>query len=286
MDTLLATPEKILQNLPLLWSFLLLVVRFGAMLFLLPGVGLGDRGMLVRVPACMAFAAASLFASPLATLPTHWIGILGSMVTEVFFGGALGLIPLLLIAGMQTAASLASTTMGLSGSSLFDPTTQTTVPELGRLYGDFTVILFLVFGGHYMAIYAASGFGETFAPGSFYAGTNTVALLMQNSADIFKIGCMVSAPVVVALLLTQFVMGIISKSVPTVNIFIISFPLTIGIGLIISALVLPEIVVVMRKEMRNIENSIVAIVEDRSEPDVVPQTLSDKFKKMKRAEIL
>ena len=41
---------------------------------------------------------------------------------------------------------------------------------------------------------------------------------------------MLSAPVMVALLLTQFVMGLISQAVPTVNIFIVSFPLTIGIG--------------------------------------------------------
>ena len=51
---------------------------------------------------------------------------------------------------------------------------------------------------------------------------------------------MISAPVIVALLLTNFVLAIISKAVPTVNIFIVSFPITVAVGLGISILALPE----------------------------------------------
>jgi flagellar biosynthesis protein FliR len=51
---------------------------------------------------------------------------------------------------------------------------------------------------------------------------------------------MIAAPVIVALLLTNFVLAIISKAVPTVNIFIISFPLTVAVGLGLSTLALPE----------------------------------------------
>jgi flagellar biosynthesis protein FliR len=72
---------------------------------------------------------------------------------------------------------------------------------------------------------------------------------------------MLSAPVIVALLLTQFVMGLISKAVPTVNIFIISFPLTIGIGLLLTIAALPEMMVYMEKHFFKIDKLVVSVSE-------------------------
>jgi flagellar biosynthesis protein FliR len=62
--------------------------------------------------------------------------------------------------------------------------------------------------------------------------------------------------VVVALLLTNFVLGIISKAVPTVNVFIISFPLTIGVGLTISIIALPEVAVFLEREFMRLPEVI------------------------------
>jgi flagellar biosynthetic protein FliR len=64
---------------------------------------------------------------------------------------------------------------------------------------------------------------------------------------------MIAAPVIVALLLTNFVMGLISKAVPTVNIFIISFPLTIGIGFFLTMFALPEVAYFLQREMMELE---------------------------------
>ena len=70
-----------------------------------------------------------------------------------------------------------------------------------------------------------------------------------------------ASPVIVALLLTNFVMGLITKAVPQVNIFIVSFPLTIGIGLVLSALSLPEIMVLFDREIAGIESTIAVLLE-------------------------
>ena len=73
---------------------------------------------------------------------------------------------------------------------------------------------------------------------------------------------MVSIPVIVALLLTQFVMGLISRTVPTVNIFIVSFPLTISIGLVVTVLAMPDIMVFIRREFAGLEGTLLALLED------------------------
>jgi flagellar biosynthetic protein FliR len=73
-------------------------------------------------------------------------------------------------------------------------------------------------------------------------------------------GVMISAPVIVALLLTNFVLAIISKAVPTVNIFIISFPLTVGVGLGISLFALPEVGHYISQQFLKIESLLSAAV--------------------------
>jgi flagellar biosynthesis protein FliR len=273
MEDALFAPYYFLEHLDVVWSFMLLVVRYIALLLTLPGVGLGMQGLLIRTPAAMVMAFASLNPEGYAAMPEDWILMFGGVVSEVLFGCVLGLVPLMIVAGVQTGASIASTTMGLTASNLIDPTSGGQIPDLARLFGDFTVVIFLALGGHYVCLYAASGLGLHFVPGSLFTAQNTVQLFIDKSADIFRLGVMVSAPVVVALLLTQFVMGLLSKAVPSVNIFIVSFPLTIGIGLILSVLVLPELTTVVKNEVRRMESTVVLITEDREVRSVTKTTL-------------
>ena len=86
--------------------------------------------------------------------------------------------------------------------------------------------------------------------------------MTQRSADVFMYGLLFASPVVVALLLTNFVMGLVSKAVPTVNIFIVSFPLTIGIGLILSLLMIPELMQANEKMITSTESSVSVLLED------------------------
>jgi flagellar biosynthetic protein FliR len=89
-------------------------------------------------------------------------------------------------------------------------------------------------------------------PGSFELSSAGLGVLIDQSARVFQVGCLIAAPVIVALLLTNFVMGIISKAIPTLNIFVVSFPLTIGVGFAISVLALPEVGVLLQREVENI----------------------------------
>jgi flagellar biosynthesis protein FliR len=54
-------------------------------------------------------------------------------------------------------------------------------------------------------------------------------------------------------------MGLISRAVSTVNIFIISYPLTIGIGFVIAILAFPDTMRVVLREFKEIEDVVMAI---------------------------
>lgn len=258
----LAIPVKALENIHILWTFFLLMMRFSAMLVTMPGIGMGVKGLVVRGPAILVLSFCSMTTSPVAPLPDSWGVVVLSMVSEVLLGSILGFIPLLTIAGFQMAGHLASTVMGLQASQLIDPTMQIAVPDLSRIYGDLVIIIFLFIGGHHVMVHAAAGLGGHIMPGSFVLGGETMSLLIDKTGHVFRLGVMVSGPIIAALLLTNFVLGLITKAVPTVNIFIVSFPLTIGIGLILAMLIVPEIVHLGIRELRGIEPSVNAVMQD------------------------
>lgn len=246
-------------RLDVVYSFMLVFARFSAFMALVPGLGGGLQGLMVRMPAVFVLAVAATIGSPLAAMPSDWGVVVVALVTEVLLGAMIGAIPLLIVTGVQTAAQIMSTSMGLGASQLIDPTSGSHTSDLGRLMGDLTIILFLLIGGHHVVVQAVSGMG-VLVPGTFRLDMPTVELFVQRTAQIFEIGVMVSAPVIVALLLTQLVMGLISRAVPTVNIFIISFPLTIGIGLLLTVLSLPEVVRYTHRHITTIEPVVAEIV--------------------------
>lgn len=259
---ILSVPGAILANLPSLWTFFLLFTRFTAFMLLVPGLGMGERGLLVRFPAILVLSVASMYSSPTAELPANAIWMAVGFVSEILLGAAMGLIPMMIIAMVQTGVQLASTTMGLGMGNLIDPTLGVQVSDVTRIVGDLCIITFMTLGGHHVLVYAASGMGGQIVPGSFFITDFTMDLLVSRSAEILRFGVILSAPVVVALLLTNFVLGLITKAVPTVNIFIVSFPLTIGIGLVLTGLALPDLTLEFSRQVKGIENQVLELTRD------------------------
>jgi len=261
MNTL-EIPFEMMRRLDALWTFMLLFTRYVGFFYIIPGLGEGAKGITIRLPAVAILSFVSMQTAVYAPPPSDVFVLCATMAMEFLLGTLFGMVPLLIVSGAQTAAQLASTSMGFGAGQLFDPTTGGSVADLGRLLGDLTVILFLLLGGDHVAIHAVSGFAGKLTAGSFMMTDLTVNLFIERTGDIFRVGVLLSAPVIVALLLTQFVMGLVTKAVPTVNIFIVSFPLTIGIGLFLTIAALPDMMQFMVKEISGLDNTFIAITRD------------------------
>lgn len=248
--------EAVFSRLDYGWTFLLLAMRYTIFFMIVPGLGSGMAGLALRYPAILLMAFVSLNPANLAAVPTVISDMVVQMLCEVSLGAVVAFIPLLIVSGAQIAGHLASGTMGLNGAQMFDPSTQAPLSDLSRVYSDLAVLVFLMLGGHYVAIAELSGVGASIRPGGFVLSALGLSGLIDQSAVVFRIGCLIAAPVIAAMLLTNFIMGIISKAIPTINIFVVSFPLTIGVGFAISVLALPEVGVLLQREVTEIPRVI------------------------------
>ena len=260
----LVLPQQLLQNMHLVWALMLLICRYGGMIIVLPGIGGGMAGATVRYPAVLCLALVTLNPHMAPALPNDWVIMGAQVIAEFCFGLSIGFVPYIAVAGVQMAGQLSSTSMGLSAGNLIDPTLGIQSTDLSRIFSDLSIILFLLLGGHHVVVGALAGLGTEIAPGSFMVQDLSLGVLLDRCADIFRVGIMISAPVVVALLLTQFVMGLVTRAVPTVNVFVVSFPLTIGIGLFLSMLSLPELLSFMGREYQGMDGFIAKFLEELS----------------------
>src|SRR3954452_11928598 len=90
---LLLFPQLLAGNLDVAWTFFLLMIRFGAMMLVLPGIGAVTRSAAIKAPAVFVLALASTVTSPRARIPPDWGVMIGQASSEFLLGYALGLIP-------------------------------------------------------------------------------------------------------------------------------------------------------------------------------------------------
>ncbi len=256
----LEIPYIIFNNVDLIYTFILVFSRYAGFFLVLPGLG-GMVGLRLKTPGIIIMAIVSTKTSLSAEFPNNLALILSDISFEFIMGTAIGFLPYVIISGVGMAIQLASNMMGLNASNIIDPSSGASVGTLTRILEELMIVIFLIIGGHYILIEALAGLDGQIIPGAFRLDDPILEFLVSRVGYIFEAGVLFSIPVTVALLLTQFVMGLITKAVPSVNIFIISFPLTIGIGLILISLSLPEIARIVLQEFGKMESGLSIILQ-------------------------
>jgi len=170
--------------------------------------------------------------------PGNTLNYLVFIGAELAVGLCLGLGVVILFSGILLAGQLIGRVGGMMLADVFDPGLETNVPTVARLMYLLALAVFVGIGGHRMVM---TGLLETFAtipPGSgafpVSMGETFVVLLQQS----FGLGIRAAVPVVLALLLSTMVMGLISRTLPQLNILMIGFGMNAMLGFAILSLTL------------------------------------------------
>jgi len=157
--------------------------------------------------------------------PATLVELLLAAGIEVLVGLALGLGTVILLAGDQLAGQLIAQISGLSLAEVFDPALDANVPVLAQLLHLFTVAMYLVIGGHRWLM---AGLLDTFAALPLATARISDSLpdaLITLASESFSLGLRAAAPAVIALLLATLVLGLVSRTLPQLNILSVGFGL-------------------------------------------------------------
>lgn len=223
------------------YFYLLIFARVGAMLMLIPALGETAIPARMRLGFALAMSAVlyPLIASQLPALPTNLPEIVVVVLHEVAVGLILGAIARLAVSGTQAAGAVIASSSGLSVAQAADPTNG---GMQGALIGAFLSFLgiTLIFATdlHHVALSAIHDSYMIFTPKEPLMFGDAAQTVVDTVAGAFVIGVQMSAPFIVFGLVFNLGMGILSRLMPQLQVFFIAMPATVGVGLILMALLL------------------------------------------------
>jgi flagellar biosynthetic protein FliR len=172
-------------------------------------------------------------------IPTAPIQVAALAVEQVLVGLILSFTVGALLAAVQTAGGLADIVSGFSFGATVDPINGNQGGVFSELYALVGVMLFIAIGGDAWVLH---GLARTFDLVPLTASPHLGSLL--NAAELsvstlFVSAIEVAAPVLLALLVTDVALGMVSRVVPQLNMLSVAFPLKIGVALLVVAAALP-----------------------------------------------
>ena len=154
---------------------------------------------------------------------------------EFLIGYAIGFCANILFVGIELGVNTFTVQMGLSADQALNPTSGGNSPVLTQAYTYLASMIFIGLGAHrwlFSAIYNSFkdlpiGYTISFSPG-------LVEQIVIITSQLFSVALGIAIPIFGILFITDVLLGFTSKMMPQMNIFMVSLPLKIYLGLLLS----------------------------------------------------
>ncbi|HYO84957.1 MAG TPA: flagellar biosynthetic protein FliR [Dermatophilaceae bacterium] len=219
----------------LLLALLLVVARAAAFLTIAPPFA--SRFVPMRVRMALAFALSLPVAPqlvPKVPEPELW-AVAGAVLFQVVSGVVLGFITLVLFSAIQAAGELIDLFSLFSMASLLDPISNTPSSMFGRIHQVVATTLLFASGGHLLIV---RGFLSSFEAMPVRPPDlgQLAQMMISNLGRMVVAALEIAGPVIVVLFCTDVALGLVSRAVPSLNIFQLSFPVKTIVTVSLAAL--------------------------------------------------
>lgn len=238
MNFPILTPE-------LIEAFILVLVRISSMISMIPVFGEN------AVPSTVKWGLSLLISMMLFPIVKSGIAIpadLGLLpmvmriAGEILIGVTIGFTARLIFAGIQLAGEMLGFQMGFSIANVIDPASNMQVSIIAEFQYLLAMLVFLTVDAHHIFLNAIAESYWTLSLFNVRFSGELLQVMIQFSKDMFVIAIKISAPVMAVLLFTNVAMGVVARTVPQMNIFVVSFPLQIAMGLLFIGFTAPVFV--------------------------------------------
>ncbi|KUO52526.1 MAG: hypothetical protein APF76_05700 [Desulfitibacter sp. BRH_c19] len=183
------------------------------------------------------------------------------VLKEVAVGLTLGFITNMIFAAIRIAGELIDIQMGFAMATVLDPQTQTRTTLMGQFKYLVAILIFLAIDGHHVLI-GSLVHSYTLVPLTNAVFDPAISLyILKTFVGIFALAFKIAAPIVAVLIIADISLGLVARTVPQINVFILGFPLKAGLGMLTLALVLPLFVTVVGHLLSQMEKDLITVME-------------------------
>jgi flagellar biosynthetic protein FliR len=233
-----------MQELMLGWQlFILSLGRIGSMVMLVPIIGGTMVPNAVKIMITLILGVACFHLQPYpATLPALSLVTFCLLLSkEIILGMIFSLVFSLLLAACQMAGEYMGFQMMFSSGRTNLPLSRQPTTITGGFVYLFALLLFVAIDGHHVLIRALIYSFSVLPVFTMPNNLGTVPLWIEITGRMFEIALRLSLPVVAVLILTNLVLGIIARTMPQVNVFVIGLPIQLLAGILSMMLIVTSL---------------------------------------------
>lgn len=241
-------------------AFLLLFVRMMGMLVFSPLFGRKNVPVIIKIG--LAFFITMIL---LGIIPDTSAIVIDNMLTfllvsikELFIGFLVGFIMQMFLSVLQLAGEFIDLQLGVGMAQVYDPGSKTSsMPLTGSMLNLFYTVIFFVSNGHLTLIKIISSSLSIIPLGTLQMNADCGQYLVLFFGSILVLALKLALPIVALEIVTELGLGVLMRTVPQINVFVVGLQLKLLVGLVMIAIVLPGFFNYFDYLTNNMFNSIV-----------------------------
>ncbi len=240
---------------------LLLLLRISVMVILMPVLGhaLVPAQVKIGIIGLLALILYPLVADTIPHIPASPLALTLLAVQEMLLAGMLAMLAQLIFSAGAFAGQVLSYQMGLAIANVFDPTTSAQTAVASQFATILAMLVWLASGAQHIFLTAISDSFQLLPIGQPWRVDGWGAL-DQAVADMFVLALRLVSPMLLLLLFLYVALGLLSRAVPQIQVFFVSAPLAVAVGLFAFALAMPPIVALLRDGFTELAARIPALL--------------------------
>lgn len=229
-------------NPTVLMTLSIVFVRLTGLFFALPFFGDPPVPVKVRLFLAIAFTFAIYQTLPKAFVVSGDYEVLAYLILiikELIIGLVIGFFARIFFAGIVMAASIVGFQMGFGTESLMMADAGRSMTAFSAFHRILLILIFFVLDLHHIFFEGIFLTFQYIPPFSTVINGSLTEIIVQATSNIFVVALKLATPILVALLFSMAALGIMAKSVPQINIFTFSFPVSFMTGLLVYLSIMP-----------------------------------------------
>ncbi|MBF7081950.1 flagellar type III secretion system protein FliR [Desulfallas sp. Bu1-1] len=184
-----------------------------------------------------------------------------ALFRETLVGLAMGYIAGLVLNALVFAGSLIDIHIGYFMSIIFDPVSGSMAGIMSRFMHLLGLAVLLSFNGHHMIIAALVGSFDVVPVNVAQAGGATALFFIKAFAQMINTGVQIAAPLIAVMLVIDVTLGLLARTAPQINVFMLGFPIKIIFGMITLSVMVPALVRIIYSLCGVIERDILTLLK-------------------------
>lgn len=161
------------------------------------------------------------------------------IIKELIIGIMIGYISYVFFSAFYILGQIVDMEIGFGMVNVIDPQNKVQIPVMGNFYYILAFLLFLLINGHHLLIKALVDSYKYIPIGELIISEAIISQLVNILSKTFSLGFKIASPIVIVILLVDILLGVLSRTIPQMNVFVVGMPLKIIVGMLIIVFTLP-----------------------------------------------